>query len=814
VPFLGRLEAESRSAVLRPVSYSAQLELTSDSPTFDSVTRIEFTAEPGATSFVDVRPQALRSATLNGEPLDVSTLVEGRLPLPVLRSANVLVVDAVMSYSHDGEGLVRHVDPADGRTYVYAMSFLDAAPRWFACFDQPDLKAPMSFQVTCPDDWTVAGNGAAVHDAAGVWTLAQRRPLATYLATVIAGPYHSVRGEHDGIPLVLHARASLAEFLDRDAPALLEHTGRCFDEFHRLFGLRYPWGEYHQAFVPDFNAGAMENPGCVTFRDQMIFRSQATDSQRLQRDNTIAHEMAHMWFGDVVTMRWWSDLWLNESFAEYLAHRVCDALGETAAWVQFGVQRKAWGYAADRRPSTHPVAGNGAADTASALNDFDGISYAKGAAVLRQLATRLGDETFLAGLRSYIAYYAFGNAELADLLAAWTAAGATELPEWASQWLRKAGLDTLRYADGVVHREPPADRPAQREHAITVASYDAGGTPVQRVGAALSGDSTAIEIAPAALVLPDANDETWAKIALPVSTWTVMPALLPGLEPIPRVVVWNALQLAVADADLAPSAAIDIGTAAVPAEDNDTVLSAVLAWAIGPLGGAYLSPEARPAALTAIAQAAATALDASPPGSGRQLAALRGLIAAETDAGRLRGVLAGAVPDGVRLDPDLRWRVVGRLCTLGEFRPADIDAELRADDSSEGAEQAAYCRAARPDAAAKDAAWELLMHDSAVANSVLYATATGFWRPAQHALTAPYVERYFAEIVATAQLRSGWVVGRLAALAFPWTSVDRATLALVGALVARPDVPIGIRRSVIDRGDDLRRAVLSRERFA
>jgi aminopeptidase N len=800
--------------VLRPVTYSAQLDLTGDGSTFGSITRVDFTARPGSASFIDVRPNSLRGATLNGTPLDIAAdFADGRLHLRDLQESNELIVDALMSYSHDGEGLVRHVDPADGQTYLYAMSFLDAAPRWFACFDQPDLKAPFTLEVICPPDWTVAGNGPAVRSAPGQWTISQPRPVATYMTTLIAGPYHSVRGEHDGIPLVLHARASLAEFLDRDAPALLSHTGRCFDEFHRLFGLRYPWGEYHQAFVPDFNAGAMENPGCVTFRDQMIFRSQATDGERVDRDNTIAHEMAHMWFGDVVTMQWWDDLWLNESFAEYTGHRVCDALGETAAWVQFGINRKSWGYAADRRPSTHPVAGNGAADAASALNDFDGISYAKGAAALRQLATRLGDEVFLGGLRAYIARYAFANAELADLLAAWTGAGATNLPDWTDQWLRTSGLDTVRFVDGAIHREAPPTQPARREHAITIASYGADGSAQHRAAVVLSGDRTAVAIAPAALIVPDAHDETWAKIALPDAAWSAMPRLLPALDPLARVVVWNALQLAVADAEIDPSLAIAIVIAAVPAEDSDTVLSKVLRWATGPLCGAYLTDAARPAALARIADSARAALDASAPGSGRQLAALRGIVAAGDDVDRLHGLLGGAVPEGVHLDPDLRWRLVERLCALGELGSADIDVELLADDSAEGAEHAARCRALLPDEAAKRAAWRLLMTDAECTNYQLYATAAGFWQPAQSALTAPYVERYFAEIPATATLRSGWVVGKLAGLVYPWTSVSSETVARTDELLTRDDLATAIRRSVIDSGDDLRRAATSRERF-
>jgi aminopeptidase N len=811
---LTRIDAATRAGVLRPVSYSAQLRLSADETTFDSTTRIVFTAQPGAASFVDVRPEALRSATLNGEPLGLGAdFADGRLQLRDLRESNELVVDAVMRYSHDGEGLVRHVDPADGRTYLYAMSFLDAAPRWFACFDQPDLKAPITLDVSCPADWTVAGNGPAVQSAPGQWTVSQSRAVATYMTTLVAGPYHSVRGEHDGIALVLHARASLAEFLDRDAPALLEHSGRCFDEFHRLFGMRYPWGEYHQAFVPDFNAGAMENPGCVTFRDQMIFRSQATDSERVQRNNTIAHEMAHMWFGDIVTMRWWDDLWLNESFAEYLAHRVCSTLGQTESWVQFGIHRKAWGYAADRRPSTHPVAGNGAADAASALNDFDGISYAKGAATLRQLATRLGDDVFLAGLRAYIADYAFGNAALADLLAAWTSAGAVGLSNWAEQWLRTSGLDSLRFTDGVVHREPPADREAQREHAVTVASYDADGAALERVAVVLTGASTVVEVAPGALVLPDANDETWAKVVLPSDAWAAMPGLLPELDPLARVVAWNALELAVADSDVAPALAIEIVTAAVPREPSDTVLGTVLSWAVG-LCGTYLPDDSRPAALSALNEAASAALSAAAPGSGRQLAGLRGVVATSADVERLERLRSGEVPSGVRLDPDLRWRLVARLCALGELGVSEIDAELFADDSTEGAEQAARCRAIRPDEAAKREAWQLLMLDTELANSQLYAVASGFWQPAQATLTAPYVERYFAEIAATASLRSGWVVGRLAGLAYPSTAVSSATLQRTSQLLERADLAVAIRRAVTDQGDDLRRALTSRETFS
>ena len=443
----------------------------------------------------------MQSVSLNDEPLDPAGLVDGRLPLTGLRPENVLRVRARMAYSSDGEGMHRHVDPADGRTYLYAMSFLDAAPRWFGCFDQPDLKASFDLEVRCPPEWTVIGNGAATRSAPGHWRLASTRPLATYFVTLVAGPYASITAEHDGIALGLHARASLAPHLQAEAADILGVTTAALDRYHELFGIRYPFGEYHQAFVPDFNAGAMENPGCVTLRDQYIFRSAATRGQRSDRASTITHEMAHMWFGDLVTMRWWDDLWLNESFAEYMGYRVCAELtGEQGglaelAWLEFGLHRKDWGRVADQSPSNHPVAGNGSSDAAGALADFDGISYAKGASALKQLAAHLGDEVFFAGLRRHFQRHQFGNAEFADLIAAWTEAGAVDLDSWAERWLRTSGLDTLT----AEQRPAGTDRPrpaasgtaaaarcgsavarrtrSQRPHTVRVTGFDAQARP-------------------------------------------------------------------------------------------------------------------------------------------------------------------------------------------------------------------------------------------------------------------------------------------------------------------------------------------------
>ena len=369
MPSLTRAEATARRASITVESYDVDLDLTGDAERFRSAVTIRFRATPGAETFVDVKPRRLLAARLNDSDLDPALLADGRLPLTGLAADNTLTVEAEMAYSNTGEGLHRFVDPADGETYLYAMSFLDDGPRIFAAFDQPDLKAPVTLTVTAPPEWTVAANGPlADRPAPGRWEFATTEPLATYFVSLIAGPWHVLRAEHDGIPLGLYCRRSLAEHLDADADEIFTVTRQCFDRFHELFAERYPFGKYDQAFVPEFNAGAMENPGLVTIRDDYVFRSAVTDTQRELRATTIAHEMAHMWFGDLVTMSWWDDLWLNESFAEYLGTRVtAEATRFDRAWTTFASRRKAWGYTADQRPSTHPVAPEEVADAAPAI---------------------------------------------------------------------------------------------------------------------------------------------------------------------------------------------------------------------------------------------------------------------------------------------------------------------------------------------------------------------------------------------------------------------------------------------------------------
>ena len=517
------------------------------------------------------------------------------------------------------------------------MCFLDAAPTIFACFDQPDLKAPYTLHLTTPTDWTVRGNAAATQVEPGRWELATTRPLATYFVSVVAGPYHVLEQEHDGIPLGLSSRLSLAGHLDEQADELFTVTRQCFDAFHRMFGVRYPFGAYHQAFLPEFNAGAMENPGLVTFRDPLVFTSRATRRQHISRAVVVAHEMAHQWFGNLVTLAWWDDLWLNESFAEYMGYRVtAEATEFTDALVEFANVRKIWGLVADGRPSTHPVAGTGAVDAASALQDFDGISYAKGSAALGQLASLVGDDVFLGGVRRHFDQHAFGNATMSDLFTAWEDAGAGDLTPWTSAWLRTSGMDEIRLDRdaGVVRRTPPAGQDVRRNHAIHLARWDGSGWAEESL--TIEADETPVDLGQAPVIL-DPRGETWASIVLDPVSVDALPDLVAGTsDPQFRASVWNALKMGVHHAHLSPAAAAAVLEAGLRVEDQDSALSSLQTWS-SKLVAVSADPDSVARRLHDAFRARLATAD---PASGLALAALRGVIATD-DRRRRASPVAG-----------------------------------------------------------------------------------------------------------------------------------------------------------------------------
>ncbi|OEU88706.1 aminopeptidase [Streptomyces abyssalis] len=848
---LTRDEAQTRAGLLDVERYVIDLDVTCGEEVFASATTVRFSVKEGrggADSFVEVRPEELLSAELDGVALDPETaFADGRLWLRGLaEGAHELRVGARMRYSRVGEGMHRFTDPADGRVYLYSMCFLANAPLVFACFDQPDLKAVFEVSVTAPDDWTVLGNGVARRAAGGRWECAPTPPLSTYLVAVVAGPYHSVRTEHAGLPFGLHVRRSLAEFLEADADELLDITRRCFDRYHEIFDEPYPFDSYDQAFVPEFNPGAMENPGLVTFADTYVFRSAVTELDRRTRGVTVAHEMAHMWFGDLVTLRWWDDIWLNESFAEYVGYQTLfEATRFSGMWADFAAERKSWGYDADQRQSTHPVAPvpESVPDAASALLNFDGISYAKGASVLRQLVAWLGEKDFLAGVNRHLSRHRFGNASLADFIDALAGASERDVHGWAERWLRTTGVDRLspRVAEGSGQWSVALRHEGSRPHRVGLGLYDlAPADPgrlvlrerLEREVAADEAESVVVAGGPRPdLLLVNDGDLTYAKVRLDEVSWRSVRGALSGLpDAMSRAVVWNAARDMVRDGELPPGEFLEVVRVHAPAEGEVAVLEGVLSFACDTVAERFLPAAGRGAALELLGGVCREVLSGAGAGraagaeggpggggahaggdaAGRRLTAVRRFIDCAVDPVELYGWWeAGSVPGGPVLDPELRWRLLLRLSVLGAVGGAEIDAELAADPSAAGEEGAVRCRAALPDAGGKEAAWEAMFFSDGLSNYLLKATAEGFWQAGQREFLdgGGFAERYFADAVPVAARRGPAVAAIVGRTGFPRTVVDECVLRRGAECVEGAGVTPALRREWMDQLDDLRRAL-------
>ncbi|HEX2419559.1 MAG TPA: aminopeptidase N [Micromonosporaceae bacterium] len=841
---LTRDEAAHRARLLQLESYAIELDLTRGDMEFGSTTVIRFRCEqPGARTFVELKPVRLHRAVLNGDLVDPATLDANRLCLTGLATDNELIVEADMAYSRSGEGLHRFTDPVDGEVYLYAQSFLDDAQRIYACFDQPDLKARYRVSVTAPVEWTVLANGSGETLSPGRWEFAETPPLATYFVTLAAGRWHSAYQVHDEIPLGLHCRRSLADAFDPDVAELFTITRQCLDRYHEMFAKRYPFRKYDQVFVPEFNAGAMENPGCVTFRDETyVFRSAVSEAQREIRAEVIAHEMAHMWFGDLVTMRWWDDLWLNESFAEYMGNRVtAEATQFTGAWTSFCSDRKSWGYAADQRPSTHPVAAD-VPDAARALLNFDGISYAKGASVLRQLVTWVGDERFIAGLNDYFVEHAHGNASLPDLLESLSRHSERDLAAWARAWLTTSQVDTLRLvvsttpdgrlADVEIEQSVPRTHPTLRPHRIAVGLYDlvgiAEGQELRRTDqmtvdldpGVVPGDLVARTPVPSltgrprpALLLLNDGDLTYAKIRLDDQSWsTVRQHLCRIGDPLTRALLWAAAWDMVRDAELPVTEYLELVRDHLPTESAVSTLEAMLTRIKLIAIDRYLPPDRRQVGLGILALTCRDLLDRAVPDSSQQLVAARALAGCATDStdlATLQAWLSGSkIPEGLSIGQDLRWSTLLRLVTTGYAGVAEIDAELTRDRSDEGRRAALRCRAALPDSSVKTDTWEAIRTDTSLSPHDLHATMQGFWQVDQADLLADYLPRYFAELPEISALRDSAEIDRiLGHFGFPGYAVTSELVALAEELLASGRLSPGLVRFLSDQTDEIRRAL-------
>lgn len=853
LPNLTRDQAVERAALVTVDSYRIALDLTDGTGkpserTFRSTTTVEFDALVGADTYLDIAAETIHSATLNGRDIDVSGYDEATgIPLTGLAGHNIVVVDADCRYSNTGEGLHRFVDPVDDEVYLYSQFETADAKRMFACFDQPDLKAAFDITVTAPSHWEVVSNGATVSvdddGPAKRHTFAATPRMSTYLVALIAGPYARwddvYSDDHGDIPLGLFCRRSLAEFMD--AERLFTETKQGFGFYHNNFGVPYAFGKYDQLFVPEFNAGAMENAGAVTFLEDYVFRSKVTRASYERRAETVLHEMAHMWFGDLVTMAWWDDLWLNESFATF-ASVLCqaEATEYTEAWTTFANVEKSWAYRQDQLPSTHPVAAD-IPDLAAVEVNFDGITYAKGASVLKQLVAYVGLQEFLSGLRDYFRDHAFANATFGDLLGALEKASGRDLSGWGRQWLKTTGLNTLRpefdLADGRFTRfaiqqsgaAPGAGETRVHRLAVGVYDEDASGklVRVHREELDVEGPRTEVPalqgITRGKLILVNDDDLTYCSLRLdPDSLQTVLTRIADIAEPLPRTLAWSAAWEMTREAELKARDFVSLVCGGVHAETEVGVLQRLLLQAQTALAS-YADPQwAREQGWPEFADRLLELAREAEGGSDHQLAYVNALCGSALSPRHVE-VLAELLDvdpavkglPGLVVDTDLRWRIVTALAASGAVDSESaatpfIDAEAQRDPTAAGQRHAAAAAAARPQLPVKEAAWEQVIEDDTLANITARSIIGGFARPDQHELLKPFRAKYFDAISGVWERRSSEVAQTVVIGLYPSWDISQEGLDAADAFLASADVPPPLRRLVLEGRAGVERALRAR----
>ena len=845
---LTRDEAAIRASLLDVTSYSIDLDLTTSDTTFGSTTTIVFSCrEPGASTFADLVGATIHEITLNGEPVDASAYADSRIALSGLAAENTLVVRADCTYSRTGEGLHRFVDPADDRVYLYSQFEVPDARRVYTTFEQPDLKAPYTFTVTTPAGWAVSSNAATPEpeDAASddgqsdkqVWRFPETQPMSTYITALVAGEYHSVHrtytGAHGEIPMGLYCRQSLVEHLDADE--LWKITEQGFGFFEEKFGYPYPFGKYDQLFVPEYNMGAMENAGCVTFRDEYLPRSRQDRSFYEFRAEVILHEMAHMWFGDLVTMRWWDDLWLNESFAEWACyHAAVNATEFTESWTGFTNARKNWAYRQDQLPSTHPIAADNYDLQAVEVN-FDGITYAKGASVLKQLVAWVGLDPFLEGLRGYFEDFAFSNAEFKDLLMALEKASGRELESWAQEWLQTAGVNTLApefelaedgtYASFAIRQTAAADYPTLRRHRLGVGLYDkVEGRLVRRTSVETDVEGELSEVAPLVgekqpdLLLLNDGDLAYAKIRLDERSLDTLVTSIETIDDsLARALCWGAAWDMTRDAEMTASDFVTLVLSGIASETDAFGVNRLPGYA-ATAATLYSAPEHRSELRDKWESGLRGLLMTAEPGDDHQLSFARAYAsAAHTDQALadLEGLLDGSlVLDGLAVDTDLRWTLLSGLAKNGRADAARIDEELARDNTISGKEHAAAARTLTPTAEAKAEAWEQAMVRDDVPNETQRSIVLAFQAYGQDEVLAPYVEKYLAAADTMWEEKGTQRASTALEYIFPKQLASQELLDRVDAWLESSPANPAAKRYVREGRDDVARALRAQAKDA
>ena len=850
---LTRDEATARAALIDVTSYTVDLDLTkaeeSGIRTFGSTSTIAFTCrEPGAETWVDLVDAEVHEIVLNGSPIDPASYVDSRIPLTGLQADNTVVVRADCTYSHTGEGLHHFVDPADDKVYLYSQFEVPDARRVFACFEQPDLKSVFNFRVTAPAHWKVVSNAPTpepvpADDAVNaVWTFPTTRRMSTYITAVVAGEYYEVHDSYEGkygvIPLGHYSRQSLKAELDRDREEVVLLTQQGFEYFEEVFGSPYPFEKYDQLYVPEYNMGAMENAGCVTLRDEYIPRSRQPRSFYEFRASVILHEMAHMWFGNLVTMRWWDDLWHNESFAEWACYQAeVEATTYTDAWTGFANMRKQRGYRADQLPSTHPIATD-MVDLHAVEVNFDMITYAKGAAVLKQLVAWVGLEPFLAGLREYFRDHAYANTEFVDLLEALEKSSGRELSGWAREWLQTAGVNTISpvfdlaedgsYSSFAVRQTAIDEHPTLRRHRIGIGFYnhqaDGSLARTDAVEVDIEGELTELselvgKTQPDLLLLND-GDLTFAKVRLDERSLTTAQASLSAIpDSLTRALIWSAAWDMTRDAEMAATDFVELVLGNLGAETDSWGLTAFPAFAAQAVT-LYAARDNKEALRARWESGLRELLAAAEPGTDHQLTFVRAYAgAAHSDdaIAELEALLDGSLTfEGLAVDQDLRWTLLNNLARVGRADDARIDAELANDNTISGKEHAAAARAAVPTVEAKERAWEQAMVDGSVPNETAKQIVLSFNRDGQQELLAPYVGRYLADAPLAWERLGAHRAAVSLEYIFPKLLASDAALAQVDAWLAEEAdrVNPGAVRFVREGRSDMARALAAQAKDA
>ncbi|MBF4462229.1 MULTISPECIES: aminopeptidase N [unclassified Rathayibacter] len=841
---LTRSEAQERASLIQVHDYDIALDLTRGAETFLSTTTVRFSATDGASSFLDAITRTVHSVTLNGVELDPAEVADGvRIRLDSLAVENEVTVVSDAAYTNTGEGLHRFVDPVDGEVYLYTQFEVPDSRRVFAVFEQPDLKAEFRFTVTAPATWQVVSNQPTpapvpAGDGIATWSFDPTPRISSYITALIAGPYvvetdSLVSSDGRTIPLGVFARASLAPFLDADY--VFEKTKQGFAFYEEKFGVPYPFAKYDQLFVPEFNAGAMENAGAVTFTETYVFRSKVADAVKERRVVTILHELAHMWFGDLVTMTWWNDLWLNESFAEYASTlATAEATEWNEAWTTFAAMEKSWAYRQDQLPSTHPIVAT-INDLEDVQVNFDGITYAKGASVLKQLVAWVGEKEFLAGVHEYFVKHAFSNTELHDLLVELEATSGRDLGDWAAQWLETAGVNTLRpeiavdesgaIASFAILQSAIEEYPTIRPHRLAVGLYDFDGDRLVRVDRLeLDVDGVRTEVPeligrarPALLLLND-DDLAYAKIRLDEQSLAVAIEHLADIEsPLARSLVWGSVWDATRDAESAPRDFVRLVLGNIATETESTTRRTALSQLVT-AATQYVAPEYRAEVVEEAGDQLWSLAQQAAAGSDAQFQFVKFFAAIASTPAQLDAVQAlldgSATLEGLDIDTDLGWELLIALAAGGRADADTIDAMLASDNTATGQQSAAHARAALPTVEAKRVAWESVTSDDSAPNTIVRSTGLGFRRVADPHLLDAMIPVYFGALRSLWESKSYKIAEYVIVGFYPAASPSQQIVdATREWLDANPEVP-ALRRLVIENLADVERALRAQERDA